>query len=68
MYVKGAFFYRAVADAIGADELDRVLRVFFSGHVGEAVRMSDLLDTILLETGFDPTSLADAWLRNLGRP
>ncbi|MBI5503100.1 MAG: peptidase M1 [Deltaproteobacteria bacterium] len=68
VYVKGAFFFRAVADAIGADELDRALRVFFSGHVGEAARMDDLLDAILAETGFDPGPLADAWLRNVGRP
>ncbi|MBI5486580.1 MAG: peptidase M1 [Deltaproteobacteria bacterium] len=68
VYVKGAFFFRAVADAIGADELDHVLRVFFSGHVGEAARMNDLLDAIRTETGFDPTALADDWLRSLGRP
>jgi aminopeptidase N len=67
-YIKGAHFYRAVAERIGADELDRVLALFFSLHVGEAAGMQDLLDLIVAETGFDPGPLADGWLRSLGRP
>lgn len=67
-YMKGAMFFRAVAQEIGAAELDRVLAAFFTAHVGQAAGMQDLLDLIVAETGFDPALLADAWLRRLGRP
>jgi hypothetical protein len=68
VYMKGAYFYRSVAAEIGADELDRVLSRFFELHAGEAAGMQDMLDLILAETGFDPSALADGWLRQLGRP
>ncbi|MFH1436100.1 MAG: M1 family aminopeptidase [Pseudomonadota bacterium] len=67
-YIKGAYFYRAVADEIGAEELDSVLSLFFEAHVGGYAGMQDMLDLIEAETGFDPTDLADGWLRSLGRP
>ncbi len=67
-YMKGAFFFRAVATSIGAAELDRILGLFFATHVGEAAGMQDLLDLIHSESGFDPAALADGWLRSLGRP
>lgn len=67
-YIKGALFYRAVAGEIGAAELDRVLAAFFATYVGRAAGMQDLLDLLAAETGFDPTALADAWLRRLGSP
>lgn len=67
-YMKGAMFFRAVAEEIGAAELDRALAAFFAAHVGRAAGMQDLLDRIEAETGFDPTALAEAWLRRLGRP
>ncbi len=67
-YLKGALFYRAVADEVGADALDSALAAFYAAHAGEAAGMQDMLDTILAETGFDPAPLANAWLRSLGRP
>jgi hypothetical protein len=67
-YMKGAFFYRAVAVEVGANALDGVLASFFEAHVGQPAGMQDMLDLILSQTGFDPSALADGWLRNLGRP
>jgi aminopeptidase N len=67
-YMKGAYFYRALAEQIGADALDAVLATFFQERVGTAAGMQDLLDTVESETGFDPTELADAWLRSYGIP
>ncbi|MBN1771749.1 MAG: peptidase M1 [Deltaproteobacteria bacterium] len=67
-YMKGAMFYRAVAEEVGAAELDRVLAAFFAAHAGRAAGMQDMLDRIAAETGFDPTVLADGWLRSLGSP
>ncbi len=67
-YIKGAYFYKAVADEIGAEELDAVLSLFFTTHVGGYAGMQDMLDLIESETGFDPTGLSDGWLRSLGRP
>jgi hypothetical protein len=67
-YMKGAFFYRAVADEVGADVLDGVLASFFEAHAGQAAGMQDMLDLIRAQTGFDPSALADGWLRSLDRP
>jgi hypothetical protein len=67
-YMKGAFFFRAVEQQVGAAALDRTLSKFYRAHVGGAARMQDLLDAIKTETGFDPTALANAWLRSLGHP
>ena len=67
-YMKGAFFYRAVAAEIGADALDAIFRRFFETYGGGAAGMQDMLDMIQAESGFDPTDLASGWLRSLGRP
>lgn len=67
-YMKGAFFYRAVADEVGAETLDQALGTFYRAHVGQAATMQDMLDHLHATTGFDPEPLADAWLRGLGRP
>jgi aminopeptidase N len=67
-YVKGALFYRAVAENVGAPELDRVLGMFVALHRGGTGRMQSLLDLIHTETGFDPEPLATEWLRTEGAP
>jgi hypothetical protein len=67
-YIKGAYFYRAVANEIGADVLDEVLASFYLANAGNAARMQDMLDHILSQTSFDATELANGWLRSLGRP
>jgi hypothetical protein len=67
-YMKGAFFYRAVEQQVGAAKLDAALAKFYQQHVGKAAHMQDMLDTIQAETGFDPTQLANGWLRSLGHP
>jgi aminopeptidase N len=67
-YIKGAYFYRSVADQVGADVLDGILGDFYAEYAGKAAGMQDMLDTIQSETGFDPSVLAQGWLRSLGRP
>jgi len=67
-YMKGAFFYRAVEEAVGREAIDRAIARFYQAHVGKAAGMQDMLDTILAETTFDASDLADAWLRSMGRP
>jgi len=68
VYMKGAFFYRAVAEQTGVGELDAALSSFYQIHVGQAARMKDMLAHIERETGFDPTDLAEFWLRTAGDP
>lgn len=68
VYMKGAFFYRAVAEQIGADKLDEVLAAFYRDHVGKAARMETMLEYIQDVGGFDPTALAELWLRSKGNP
>ncbi|MFC1852658.1 M1 family aminopeptidase, partial [candidate division CSSED10-310 bacterium] len=67
-YIKGAYFYRAVAAEIGADKLDQVLSSFFVKYVGQAALMQDMIDHILSEAGFDASDLAEGWLQSLGVP
>lgn len=62
-YMQGAFFYKDVAEQVGADALDGVIGRFYRAHVGKAASMQDMLDAIEAETGFDPTPIAEARLR-----
>ncbi len=61
-YMRGAFFYKAVADKVGADQLDIVLAKFFHAHQGGSAGMADMLAEIQADTGYDPTACAQAWL------
>ncbi len=67
-YMRGAFFYRAVAGKIGAAKLDEAIGKFYQTYAGKAAHMSDMLTTIKNETGFDPTSCAESWLRSTTIP
>ncbi len=67
-YMRGTFFYRAVAGKVGADQLDKALGKFYQVYAGKAAHMSDMLTTIMTETGFDPTSCAQSWLRGTTIP
>jgi aminopeptidase N len=53
---------------VGTVAIDAALKAFYAAHAGGAAGVQDLLDTILAETGFDASALADAWLRSLGTP
>jgi hypothetical protein len=68
VYVKGAFFYRAVEAEIGRDAMDRVIAGFYAEHHNRAASVEDMLAAIEAETGFDPQPLAEGWLRSRGRP
>jgi aminopeptidase N len=61
-YIRGAFFYRAVALTVGADRLDAALRAFYAAHAGKAAAMADMLAAIRDATGYDPAACADRWL------
>src|SRR5262249_44445133 len=67
-YMKGAFFYRKVADAIGAAKLDDILASFYRAHHGGAASMGDMLAAIRDESGFDVSALATRYLQSLGNP
>lgn len=67
-YMKGAFFYKAVAEQVGVEKLDKVLADFYKVHVGKAAAMQDMIDAIKTDTGFDPTPLSESWLRGMGIP
>jgi len=62
-YMRGAFFYKEVAAAIGAETLDQVLGSFYRDHRGQAAGFFDILVAIENETGFDAGPLAMKWLR-----
>ncbi len=63
-YMKGAFFFKDLEGVIGRDTLDTCLAGFYQERVGTAATFQELLDYIQLETGYDPTPLAEAWLRS----
>jgi hypothetical protein len=62
-YMQGAFFYKDVATAVGADVLDGVIGRFYRAHRNQPATMQDMVDFIEAETGFDPSALVQARLR-----
>lgn len=62
-YMQGAFFYRDVATAVGADVLDGVIARFYQAHKNQPASMKDMVDAIERETGFDTDALVAARLR-----
>jgi aminopeptidase N len=67
-YIRGAFFYKGVADKVGADKLDQALAAFYQAHAGSGATMADMLQTIHDVTGYDPTTCAQMWLRQATKP
>ena len=67
-YMRGAFFYRAVALKVGATRLDQALHTFYMAHGGKTAHMADMLETIKTVTGYDPTTCADMWLKSTTKP
>ncbi len=67
-YMKGAYFYRALEQAIGRDDLDDALATAFDRHALEALTMQALLDIIEEVSGFDPNPCAALWLQQEALP
>lgn len=67
-YMRGAFFYKAVADKVGAGKVDEALHAFYLAHGGGAATMQDMLDTILDVTHYDATACAQTWLKDAAIP
>ena len=67
-YMRGAFFYKGIADKVGAELLDQALGTFYKAHAGGDATMQDMLDTIQTVTGYDPTACAQIWLLDLSQP
>ncbi len=62
-YIRGAFFYRGLAEKLGADVVDGVLAAFYAQHAGKAASMSEMLALIQSMTGYDPAACAQTWLK-----
>ena len=62
-YMEGAYFYKDVAAAVGADKLDAVISKFYLANRGKPAGMADMVAMIKRETGFDPALLVIKWLR-----
>jgi hypothetical protein len=67
-YIRGAFFYRGVADKVGAPMLDQALRTFYMAHAGKSATMQEMIDNIAAVTGYDATACAQTWLRSTTTP
>ena len=67
-YIRGAFFYRAVALKVGTARLDEALAAFYAARAGTAASMTDMLTTIREVTGYDPTACAAMWLTSTTKP
>ncbi len=67
-YIRGAFFYKGVADKVGAAKLDQALAAFYQAHAGSSATMMEMLQTIQSVTGYDATACAQTWLRATTRP
>lgn len=62
-YMKGAFFFRALEQRVGAEALLSALGSFYQAKVGAPARMSELIEHIAHSSGYDPSYCADKWLR-----
>jgi hypothetical protein len=67
-YMKGAFFYRALAAKIGADALVASLARFYAANQGQPAGMQDVLAAVQAQTGYDPTTCAHDWLKTTALP
>ncbi|HEU0033668.1 MAG TPA: M1 family aminopeptidase [Kofleriaceae bacterium] len=67
-YIRGAFFYRALAGKVGADQVDQVLATFYAAHAGGSATMTGMLQTIQQVTGYDATACANTWLKATTTP
>ena len=67
-YMRGAFFYKALADKVGAALVDQTLATFYRAHAGGSATMAEMLTTIQAETGYDATACAQTWLRSTTLP
>lgn len=71
-YMKGAYFYRGVAQAIGASVLDTALAEFYKANVGKAAKMQALIDHIKTKTDVAGQKAVDTletqWLKTLECP
>jgi len=63
-YMRGAFFYKGLADKLGADVVDGILAAFYQQHGGGAATMQEMLDLVHTMTGYDATACAQTWLLN----
>ena len=67
-YMRGAFFYRAVAEKTSPELVDQALAAFYAAHAGKPAHMADMLDTLKTVTGYDPTACAAMWLTSQTTP
>lgn len=67
-YIRGAFFFRALAERLGAEVVDGVLAAFYAEHATKAATMADLLAKLQAMTGYDPAACAATWLTSTTRP
>ncbi len=67
-YMRGAFFYKAVAGIVGVDKVDQALAAFYRDFAGKPARMTDMLATIKTQTGYDPAACAQLWLEGTTTP
>lgn len=62
-YMKGAFFFRALEQKVGRPALDLALKNFYAARIGSAARMTDLLEVVKKDAGYDASACAASWLR-----
>jgi aminopeptidase N len=67
-YVRGALFYKAVADKTTPELVDQALHEFYMEHAGGSATMQQMLDKLTAVTGYDVTTCADMWLESTTKP
>lgn len=63
-YMKGAYFFREVGKAIGADVLDQALAAFYQANVNKAAKMTALIDLIKSKTDAAGKTKVDALVKS----
>ena len=67
-YARGALFYRALEQRIGASSVEAALAALYVAKAGDAAGVNDLLDAIDSVSGYDATECAEAWLKGPALP
>jgi aminopeptidase N len=67
-YMKGAYFYRALEKRLSRVQVVGALRHVYQRFQGKTAVMQDVLDQVRTDTGYDPTTCANAWLRSTTVP
>jgi aminopeptidase N len=68
VYMKGAFFFRALESKISESVLDTALKAFYVKYKHKSATFANLLEIVKAQSGYDATACAESWLKSEAVP